>query len=188
MLTTFLVLFLGDYSHGHAGWRGEFPSTRQAADLQWTEVALQGVLQSHVSLLSFFLLFRALPRPVIHLEPHHFTARTRRTTKGKQEKSETPQRNVFIVHHSNQKAAQCMIEKACRGCRFILDNYVCFWRTQLLKGRWTQRETVEECPQSPSHTDQPMEALGRTGCLCWPPWHHLSPLQIGEKENIKHKF
>lgn len=30
----FLVLLLGDHSHGHAGWGGEFPSTGQAADLQ----------------------------------------------------------------------------------------------------------------------------------------------------------
>lgn len=96
---TFLVLLLGDYSHGHAGWRGEFPSTRQAADLQWTEVTLQGVLQSHVSLLALFLLLRALPRPVVHLEPHHFTARTRRTTKETQAKSGALQRNSFFRYY-----------------------------------------------------------------------------------------
>lgn len=78
---TFLILLLGDYSHSHAGWGGEFTSTGQAANLKWTEVTLQGVLQSYVSLLSLFLLLGALPRPVIHLEPHHFTARTRRATK-----------------------------------------------------------------------------------------------------------
>lgn len=78
---TFLVLLLGDHSHGHTGWRGEFPSTRQAADLQWTEIALQGVFQSHISLLTLFLLLWALPRPVVDLESHHFTARTWRAKK-----------------------------------------------------------------------------------------------------------
>lgn len=30
----FLVLLLGDYGHSHAGWRGEFSSAGQAADLK----------------------------------------------------------------------------------------------------------------------------------------------------------
>lgn len=79
---TFLVLLLGDYSHGHAGWGGKIPSIGvEAADLQWTEVTLQSVLQSYVSFLSFLLLLWALPGPVVDLKSHHLTARTWRAEK-----------------------------------------------------------------------------------------------------------
>lgn len=53
-----------------------------------------------------------------------------------------------------------------------------FWRTQFQTGRWTQTVTAGGCPLFPSHTDQPAVASGRKGCLCWPPSHHRSPLQI----------
>lgn len=80
---TFLVLLLGDDRHGHAGRRSELPSAGQAADLQRAEVALQRVLQADVALLAVLLFLGALPRPVVHLQPHHFTARTRRAGQNK---------------------------------------------------------------------------------------------------------
>lgn len=83
---TFLVLLLGDDRHGHAGRRRELPSAGQAADLQRTEVALQRVLEAHVALLAVFLFLWPLPRPVVHLQPHDFAARTRRAAQKKQKK------------------------------------------------------------------------------------------------------
>lgn len=92
-------------------------------------------------------------------------------------------RNKFL-HYENTSYS----EKEDIGCGFALHNSVCVrCRTQLQKGRWTRRETVEGYPRSLSHTDQPMGVLGRTGCLCCLPSHHLSPLQIVGKKGFIHK-
>lgn len=78
---TFLVLLLHDNGHGHAGRRGQLAPVGDAGHLQRAEVALQGILDAHVSLLALLLLVDAVTCPVVHLEPHHLPARHRRAAR-----------------------------------------------------------------------------------------------------------
>lgn len=158
---TLFVLLLGDHRHGHAGRRSELPSAGQAADLQRAEVTLQGVLQPDVSLLALLLLLGALPRPVVHLQPHHFAARTRRT-------SEENEKNNLAEDESVKLFAG-------RGV----------YRTQLQRGPWTQTGTEGGCCRSLSHADQPLGVAGRTGCSCCLPSHHPNPLETTKNTDFK---
>lgn len=83
---TFLVLLLGDHSHGHGVGRCQLTRAGDAADLEGAEIAFQGVLDACFPFVSLLSFFHPLSCPVIDLQAHHLHARTQRAAGKKKKK------------------------------------------------------------------------------------------------------